>query len=99
MVIVTDSENFEAKVETITVDGEPAKAFHTTVYKWSPSVYKEIAKTWKKIREEDSDTFYAIPPDEKVAKFAMTFGFKPYCDVELTDGNVTTMYIHEVVNG
>lgn len=95
MVVITDSPDYEAKIETIDFCGEPAKCFHMQVNKWTPKVYKELKKAWDAFRKEDSDILYAVPADPKVAKFARKFGFQYFGRTQ--DGD--KIYIHEVKHG
>lgn len=73
---------------------------HLSIFKWTPSVYKEVLRNWKSFREHVVCPLYAVGGvvEEDVAKwerFVTRLGFKFLTNVVCTNGAERRLFIHQ----
>ena len=55
----------------------PCTFVHTNINKWSPEIKERLSDEFDLLFYLHGGPLYVIAPDDKVAKFAMMFGFEP----------------------
>jgi len=76
-------------------DGQQFLLAHIRVYRWSPSVCKQLIREFRTFRSICNAPLFACPEvaDEKWVKFVSLLGFKPLQDVICNNGELRPLFI------
>jgi len=73
---------------------------HFTVRHWARSVAVQMLREWRLFRSVVTAPLFAFPKveDDKWTRFVTLLGFRPFTTIVCTNGEVRSMYLHQVDN-
>lgn len=96
----TDDYLFEFEEYRRPTDDAQMLIAHIRVFRWSPSVLKQMKQEWELLRSVIRSDIYATPPEDTPLwrKFVETFGFTYFRQVICNDGLPRPLYISRVTD-
>ncbi len=95
--LVVSTPDFDCSTNMIELGPDEHMMFgHIDVYRFGPSVLKELLRLWPEVRKGLPQIIFTMgqTPGRKFHNFVSLLGFIPINDAPCTDGRIRTIYAH-----